>query len=190
MSVVFYSSFVCVSVYANVYFKTILRECLKKDSLMKSAQWIPDSCHKAWNNSWQQCCDGVGACLAACVCVDSTHSLAPLHVAEVVCRFVRGGWVRWGVCAWWMRRIKSLASKPDMEDNFVPDMELCQVCAWWMSRMKFLASWSYWSVWVVDFEIQWQLQKGKHFRSLVGASVSYISRQNKRRGHAIVYLTW
>ena len=27
--VVFYSSFVCISAYANVYFKTILRECLR-----------------------------------------------------------------------------------------------------------------------------------------------------------------
>ena len=29
MSVVFYSSFVCISAYANLYFKTILRECLR-----------------------------------------------------------------------------------------------------------------------------------------------------------------
>jgi len=29
MCVVFYSSFVCISAYANVYFKTILRECLR-----------------------------------------------------------------------------------------------------------------------------------------------------------------
>jgi len=29
MSVVFYSSFVCLSAYANVYFKTILQECLR-----------------------------------------------------------------------------------------------------------------------------------------------------------------
>jgi len=29
MCVVFYSSFVCISAYANVYFKTILRDCLR-----------------------------------------------------------------------------------------------------------------------------------------------------------------
>ena len=29
MSVVFYASFVCISAHANVYFKTILRECLR-----------------------------------------------------------------------------------------------------------------------------------------------------------------
>jgi len=29
MSVVFYSSFVCISAYANVYFKTILRDRLR-----------------------------------------------------------------------------------------------------------------------------------------------------------------
>jgi len=29
MCVLFYSSFVCISVYANVYFKSILRECLR-----------------------------------------------------------------------------------------------------------------------------------------------------------------
>jgi len=29
MAVVFYSSFVCISAYANVFFKTILRECLR-----------------------------------------------------------------------------------------------------------------------------------------------------------------
>ena len=29
MCVVFYSSFVCTSAYANVYFKPILRECLR-----------------------------------------------------------------------------------------------------------------------------------------------------------------
>jgi len=29
MSVAFYSSFVCISAYANVYLKTILRECLR-----------------------------------------------------------------------------------------------------------------------------------------------------------------
>ena len=29
MAVVFYSSFVCISAYANVYFKTVLRECLQ-----------------------------------------------------------------------------------------------------------------------------------------------------------------
>ena len=29
MCVVFYSSFVCISVYANIYLKTILRECLR-----------------------------------------------------------------------------------------------------------------------------------------------------------------
>ena len=29
MCVVFYSSFVCISAYANVYFKIILRECLR-----------------------------------------------------------------------------------------------------------------------------------------------------------------
>jgi len=29
MPVVFHSSFVCISAYANVYFKTILRECLR-----------------------------------------------------------------------------------------------------------------------------------------------------------------
>ena len=29
MSVVFYFSFVCISAYANVYFKTILQECLR-----------------------------------------------------------------------------------------------------------------------------------------------------------------
>jgi len=29
MCVVFYSSFVCISAYVNVYFKSILRECLR-----------------------------------------------------------------------------------------------------------------------------------------------------------------
>jgi len=41
MCIVFYSSFVCISAYANVYFKTILRECLRAELPLGFPSTVP-----------------------------------------------------------------------------------------------------------------------------------------------------
>ena len=83
MAVVFYSSFVCISAYANVYLKTILQECLRAGLpsgfpstapvpvlvpavLGTLAVWIPNQKKKSLGS--EQLCSFCGAFCGAKAC--------------------------------------------------------------------------------------------------------------------------